>query len=97
MLKLNERFKIESTDEFNYSLYELTTIDNGKKKRLDWKHIGYFGKISHALRCAFDKHIKTLIEEQDFTAKELLERIQGVEKDLESVDIIIKEKKEKKR
>lgn len=95
MLKLNEKFKITGEDEYNYTLYELSVIkpsNKTKEPRMDWKLAGYFGKVSQALKCAVDKHIKDIITEEDVTCVQLMERISEIEKECEKVDVIHKPK-----
>ena len=70
MLKLNEKFKITGEDEHNYTLYELRVIqpkDRTQEARMEWKCAGYFGKVSQAISCAINKHIKDMITEEDIT------------------------------
>lgn len=90
MLKLNEKFQIREDDELNYGLYELKIVMNKKTKeqRMDWAHIGYYGKVSHALSAALNKYIKECIGEQDYDCRRLYERIQTLEKELLTVDVI---------
>lgn len=96
MLKLNERFKITGDDEYNYTLYELSVTqpkDKTQAPRMEWKSVGYFGKISHALMSALNKHIKRVITEEDMTCKELLARLAEIEKEAEKIEIQYKQKK----
>ena len=96
MLKLNERFKITGDDEYNYTLYELSVTqpkDKTQAPRMEWKSVGYFGKISHALMSAVNKHIKRIITEEDMTCKELLARLAEIEKEAEKIEVQYKQKK----
>lgn len=72
MLKINEKFQIRSVDPLNYGLYELTVV-KGKDGavRPEWKHVGYFGKVSHALSSALNKYIKYLTEQEALDVREL--------------------------
>lgn len=90
MLKLNEKFKITGEDEYNYTLYELRVIqpkDRTQEARMEWKSAGYFGKVSQAIRCAVNKHIKDMITEEDMTCKELLERLAEIDREAEKIDV----------
>lgn len=66
MLKINEKFEIREDDELNYGLYELKEITDKqtKEKRREWKHIGYYGKVSQALSAALNKYIKRMIGQE---------------------------------
>lgn len=90
MLKLNEKFKISGEDEYNYTLYELRVIqpkDKTQDARMEWKCAGYFGKVSQAIKCAIDKHIKDMITKEDMTCRELIERLEEIEKEAEKIDV----------
>lgn len=89
MLKINEKFQIRSVDPLNYGLYELTVV-KGKDgtARPEWKHVGYFGKVSHALSSALNKYIKYLTEQEALDVRELVARLKEIEKGLARVDVI---------
>ena len=90
MLKLNEKFKISGEDEYNYTLYELRVIqpkDKTQDARMEWKCAGYFGKVSQAIKCAIDKHIKDMITEEDMSCRELIDRLEEIEKEAEKIDV----------
>lgn len=89
MLKINEKFQIRSVDPLNYGLYELTVV-KGKDgaARPVWKHVGYFGKVSHALSSALNKYIKYLTEQEALDVRELVARLKEIEKGLARVDVI---------
>lgn len=93
MLKLNEKFKISGKDEYNYTLMELSVIQpKGQDARMAWKTAGYFGKLSHAISSAINKHIKDLITDEELTCKELLERLTDIEKEVKKIDVSYKTK-----
>lgn len=89
MLKINEKFQIRSVDPLNYGPYELTVV-KGKDGavRPEWKHVGYFGKVSHALSSALNKYIKYLTEQEALDVRELVARLKEIEKGLARVDVI---------
>lgn len=89
MLKINEKFEIRDDDEMNYGLYELKEVTDKqtKEKRREWRHIGYFGKVSHALAAALDKYIKGMIGQEVLDCRMLLERLEAIKKDLYWVDV----------
>lgn len=89
MLKISEKFEIRSDDELNYGLYELKEVRDKttKQKRQEWIHIGYFGKVSHALSAALDKYIRGVIGTEDMTCRDLLNRLEQIENDLDRVNI----------
>lgn len=89
MLKINEEFEIREDDELNYGLYELKEVTNKqtKEKRKEWRHIGYFGKVSHALMAALNKYIKETIGQEALDCRSLLDRLEKIEKDLYWVDV----------
>lgn len=89
MLKINEKFQIRSVDPLNYGLYELTVV-KGKDGavRPEWKHVGYFGKVSHALSSVLNKYIKYLTEQEALDVRELVARLKEIEKGLARVDVI---------
>lgn len=90
MLKLNEKFKITGEDEYNYTLHELRVIqpkDRTQEARMEWKCAGYFGKVSQAIKCAINKHIKDMITEEDMTCKALLDRLAEIEKEAGKIDV----------
>lgn len=89
MLKINEKFEIRDDDEMNYGLYEMKEITDKqtKEKRREWRHIGYFGKVSHALAAALDKYIKETIGQEELDCRALLERLKEIKKDLYWVDV----------
>lgn len=89
MLKINEKFQIRSVDPLNYGLYELTVV-KGKDGavRPEWKHVGYFGKVSHALSSALNKYIKYLTEQEALDVRALVARLKEIEKGLARVDVI---------
>lgn len=91
MLKINKKFQIRADDQYNYGLYEYRLVSGPKAKheRYEWKHVGYFGKISHALTAAIDKYIKIMITQEDYDCKALLDKLSDIEKDLSAVDIIM--------
>ena len=89
MLKINEKFEIRDDDEMNYGLYELKEVTDKqtREKRREWRHIGYFGKVSHALAAALDKYIKETSGQEDLDCRALLERLEEIKKDLYWVDV----------
>lgn len=89
MLKINEKFEIRDDDEMNYGLYELKEVTDKqtREKRREWRHIGYFGKVSHALAAALDKYIKEMIGQEELDCRALLERLKEIKKDLYWVDV----------
>lgn len=89
MLKINEKFQIREDDELNYGLYELKPIQDHATKmiRLEWKHIGYFGKVSHALSAAMNKYIKQMLGQEEYDCRRLLEKLAEIENDLTKIDI----------
>lgn len=89
MLKINEKFEIREDDELNYGLYELKEVTDRQtqEKRREWKHIGYFGKVSHALSAALNKYIRQIIGREDLDCHALLARLDKLEKDLYWVDV----------
>lgn len=89
MLKINEQFQIREDDELNYGLYELTEVTNPTTKtvRKEWKHRGYFGKVSHALSAALNKYIKQVIGQEDIDCRELFLRLEKLEKELYQIDV----------
>lgn len=89
MLKINEKFEIREDDELNYGLYELKEVTDKQtqEKRREWKHIGYFGKVSHALSAALNKHIRQMTGQEALDCRALLERLNKLEKDLYWVDV----------
>lgn len=89
MLKINEKFQIRSVDPLNYGLYELTVVkgEDGAV-RPEWKHVGYFGKVSHALSSVLNKYIKYLTEQEALDVRELVARLKEIEKGLARVDVI---------
>lgn len=91
MLKINEKFQIRSDDAYNYGLYELAVV-KGKDgtMRPEWKHVGYFGKISHALWSALNKYVKYMTEQEALDVRDLLARLTEIEKCLARVDVIRK-------
>ena len=89
MLKINEKFEIREDDELNYGLYELKEVTDRQtqERRKEWRHIGYFGKVSHALMAALNKYIKETIGQEVLDCRSLLERLGKIEKDLYWVDV----------
>ena len=89
MLKINEKFQIREDDELNYGLYELKPIQDHATKmiRLEWKHIGYFGKVSHALSAAMNKYIKQMLGQEEYDCRLLLEKLAEIENDLTKIDV----------
>ena len=89
MLKINEKFEIREDDELNYGLYELKEVTDKQtqEKRREWKHIGYFGKVSHALSAALNKYIRQMVGQEDLDCRALKERLDKLEKDLYWVDV----------
>lgn len=89
MLKISEKFEIREDDELNYGLYELKDVTDKqtKEKRREWKHIGYFAKVSHALSAALNKYIKQMIGQETLDCRMLAERLDKLEKDLYWVDV----------
>lgn len=90
MLKINEQFQIREDDELNYGLYELTEATNPTTKtvRKEWKHRGYFGKVSHALKVALNKYILQMIGQEALDCRTLLSRLEKIEEDLYRVDVV---------
>ena len=89
MLKISEKFEIREDDELNYGLYELKEVTDKQTrgKRRKWRHIGYFGKVSHALAAALDKYIKETIGQEELDCRTLLGRLEEIKKDLYWVDV----------
>lgn len=89
MLKISEKFEIREDDELNYGLYELKEVTDKqtREKRREWRHIGYFGKVSHALAAALDKYIKETIGQEELDCRTLLGRLEEIKKDLYWVDV----------
>lgn len=89
MLKISEKFEIREDDELNYGLYELKEVTDKqtREKRRKWRHIGYFGKVSHALAAALDKYIKETIGQEELDCRTLLGRLEEIKKDLYWVDV----------
>lgn len=93
MLKINERFRVNVSDDYNVELLELCDVTDKKTKTTKkvWKHVGWFGKVSQALSCARDKHLRAEIEGDDIKSiNELLSILGKEENDLKSIDIVVK-------
>ena len=89
MLKINEKFQIREDDDLNYGLYELKEVKNRKSAESHkvWLHIGYFGKVSHALSAALNKYIKQMIGQEEMDCRTLLERLTQLGMDLYCMDV----------
>lgn len=93
MLKINERFRINVSDENNVELLELREITDKTTKELKkvWKNVGWFGKVSQALSCARDKHLRAEIDGDAIKSiNDVLSALSEEENDLKNVDIIVK-------
>lgn len=90
MLKINEQFQVREDDELNYGLYELTEVTSPEMKtvRKEWKHRGYFGKVSHALKAALNKYILQMVGQETLDCRTLLSRLEKIEDDLYQVDVV---------
>lgn len=90
MLKINEQFQVREDDELNYGLYELTEVVNPTTKtvRKEWKHRGYFGKVSLALKVALNKYMLQMVGQETLDCRALLSRLEKIEESLYRVDVV---------
>ena len=90
MLKINNRFRIVSADQWSYALQELRDVKNPRTKEVtqNWKHVGWYGKVSHALSAALNRYINELIGKDDYDCRALIDKIAEAEKDFEKVDLV---------
>lgn len=90
MLKINNRFRIVSADQWSYALQELRDVKNPRTKEVaqNWKHVGWYGKVSHALNAALNRYINELIGKDDYDCKALIDKIAEAEKDFEKIDLV---------
>ena len=94
MLKINEKFRIVDADQWSYALQELRDVKNPRTKEVaqNWKHVGWYGKVSHALSAALNRYINELIEKDDYDCRALIDKIAEAEKDFEKVDVVYQSK-----
>lgn len=90
MLKLCDKFKIGSDGDLNYILYELKSVNDAKTKetRYEWKIAGYYGKLSHALSGALNKHlIGVLSEEETIEVNSLIDTLNSLLDDIKKIKL----------
>ena len=89
MLKINEKYRIVMSDDKNYELVEYCEVTRKKDKTTYWKwvHVGWYGKLSHALQGALNKYALQLIGEEEFDCKSLIAKLSEIEKDIYKVDV----------
>lgn len=90
MLKLCDKFKIGSDGDLNYILYELKSVKDAKTKetRNEWKIAGYYGKLSHALSGALNKHlIGVLSEEETIEVNSLIDTLNSLLDDIKKIKL----------
>ena len=90
MLKLCDKFKIGSDGDLNYILYELKPVKDAKTKetRHEWKIAGYYGKLSHALSGALNKHlIGVLSEEETIEVNSLIDTLNSLLDDIKKIKL----------
>ena len=89
MLKINEKYRVVMADDKNYELVEYREVKDRKTKTSSWQwtHVGWYGKLSHALESALNKYALQLIGEEEFDCKSLLAKLSEIEKDLSKVEL----------
>lgn len=90
MLKINDKFKIGSDGDLNYMLYELKPVRDSKTKetRHEWKIVGYYGKLSHALSGALNKHlIGVLSDEELMGVNSLIDTLNSLLEDIKKIKV----------
>ena len=88
MLKINEKYRVVMADDKNYELVEYREVKDRKTKSSSWQwvHVGWYGKLSHALESALNKYALQLIGEEEFNCKALLAKLFETEKDLSKIE-----------
>lgn len=90
MLKINDKFKIGSDGDLNYMLYELKPVRDAKTKEIHhkWKLVGYYGKLSHALTGALNKHlIDILSDEETIEVNSLINTLNSLLEDIKKIKV----------